>query len=356
MSEGATQTAAVLHGPRDVRVEDVPVPPQPGPGEVSIRVDTVGVCGSDLHMYEDGRIGETPMKGPTVLGHEFGGTVERTGADALDGEGHPLEPGTRVAVDPAIPCLRCELCLAGHPNLCPNHTFMGVFPTGGALQQRLTVPSFCCFPLPEAVPDDHVPLLETLGVALHAVDLAHVHVASSVAVIGAGSVGQLIARVAMLAGALPLFVTDRHPPRLDAAAAVGATPLHIDEADPVQAVMDATAGRGVDVAIEAAWSDASSLGQAANMLRPGGRLVVVGISGDDTLHFPHSPVRRKGLTIAMCRRMKHTYRRAIALAASGRIDLAPLVTHRYPLHQTADAFAAASSYGDGVIKAVVRCN
>ena len=356
MSEQTDQTAAVLHGPRDLRIERYPVPDAPGPGEVSIRVNAVGVCGSDLHMYEDGRIGETALAGPTVLGHEFGGTVETVGPDALDGEGRPLREGVRVAVDPAVPCRRCELCLTGHPNLCPNHTFIGGLPAAGALRQRMTVPAFCCFPLPDSIPDEQVPLLETLGVALHAVDLAHIRVGSSVAVIGAGSVGLCIARVAGLAGALPLFVTDRHRWRLDAAATSGAVPIDIDNGDPVEAVMHATNGRGVDVAIEAAWSSPESLAQAVGVLRPGGRLVVVGISGDDTLHFPHSPARRKGLTIAMCRRMKHVTPRAIALAAAGRVDLAPLVTHRFPLDQTAEAFETAAGYRDGVIKAVVRCD
>ena len=220
----------------------------------------------------------------------------------------------------------------------------------------MTVPARNCFPVPDTIPDEHVPLLETLGVALHAVDLGHLRVGSSTAIIGAGSIGLCIAAVARLAGASPMFITDRLKWRLDAAAAMGATPVDIDEDDPVDAVMKATRGRGVDVAFEAAWSDESSLTQAVNMLRPGGRLVIVGISADDTLTFNHSVVRRKGLTIAMCRRMKHTYPRAIAFASTGRVDLASLVTHRYPLVRTADAMDHALNYRDGAIKVVVDCH
>jgi len=348
-------TAVHLYGPRDLRLSEIDPPDGPEPGQVLLRVGSVGVCGSDLHMYEDGRIGDTAIPEPFILGHEFGGTVEAVGEDAIDGKGVPLSPGARVAVDPAIPCGRCETCRAGHPNLCPDHRFIGVYPTPGALRQRMTVPADICFPVPEAIDDDVVPMLETLGVALHAVDLAHIRVGLGVAVIGAGSIGQCVAQVASLAGAAPLLVTDRLAWRLDAAAALaGATPVHVDDADPVEAIMRATGGRGVDVAIEAAWSDEHAINQAVEVLRPGGRLAVVGISGDDALRFRHSAVRRKGVTIAMCRRMKHTYPRAIALAASGRVRLNELVTHRVPLAEAADAFAVASGYDDGVIKAVIR--
>jgi len=348
-------TSVHLYGPRDLRLSEIDPPDDPGAGQVLLRVGSVGVCGSDLHMYEDGRIGDTAIPEPFILGHEFGGTVEAVGEDAIDGKGVPLSPGTRVAVDPAIPCGRCETCRAGHPNLCPDHRFIGVYPTSGALRETIVVPAEVCFAVPDTIGDDVVPLLETLGVAIHAIDLAHIRVGYSVAVIGAGSVGQCVAQVARLAGAAPLFVSDRHGWRLDAAADLAsATPVNIDTDDPVEAVMRATGGRGVDVTIEAAWSDEHAINQAVDMLRPGGRLVVVGISGDDALRFRHSAVRRKGVTIAMCRRMKHTYPRAIALTACGDIRLGELVSHRFPLAETERAFDVAVTYESPVIKSIVR--
>ncbi|NBC11476.1 MAG: alcohol dehydrogenase catalytic domain-containing protein [Planctomycetes bacterium] len=346
--------AAPLHGPRDIRLEDRPRPAAPGPVEVQVRVTAVGICGSDLHTYLDGRIGDTELGGPLVLGHEFAGVVEAAGPDALDGAGRALSPGTRVAVDPAQPCNACESCRAGHPNLCPHHRFVGVWPTQGALQDRLNVPADTCFRVPDAIDDVSAAMLEPLGVALHAVDLAHLRVGHSVAIIGCGSIGLLCGAVAGQAGAAPLLMTDRLPARLDAARRLGAQTFDIEQADPVEAIMQRTGGRGVDVALECAWSTPQSVAQAVEVLRPGGRLVVVGIASDDTLTFNHSAVRRKGLTIALCRRMKHTYPRAIRLVSSGTINVSAWVTHRLPLEQTAEALDLAATYRDGVIKAMVE--
>lgn len=351
--KNGNQPAALLYGPKDIRYGATPCPAAPGTGQALVRMTQVGICGSDLHTYIDGRIGDTVPDGPFVLGHEFAGVVEAVGDQSHDGNHQPLRAGLRVAVDPAQPCGRCELCLTGHPNLCPDHRFCGVWPTPGALQERLVVPADTCFPVPDSLDDEQAVLLEPLGVGLHAVDLAHIRPGHSVAVIGSGTIGLCCARVAKLAGACPLFVTDRLPHRLDIAQQCGATTINIDSMDPVDAVMRATGGRGVDVAIEAAWSDTSSVGQAVGMLRPGGRLVIVGISGDDDLSFRHSAVRRKGLTIAMCRRMKHTYPRAIELVASGRCKLSDLVTHRYRLDQSAEAFVAAADYQSGAVKVMV---
>ena len=345
---------ARLHGSRDIRIAAEPEPPPPGPGEVTLAIKTVGICGSDLHMYKTGRIGYTVASQPFVLGHEFMGVVAAGGEDALDGEHQPLKVGQRVAVEPAVPCWRCELCERGHPNLCPNHYFYGLFPEDGALRERMTVSARNCFPLPDSLSDEVGPLLETLGVAIHAIDLSKLRVASSVAVIGAGPVGLLITRLAVLAGAAQVFAFDKLDWRLRMAIRCGATSaLNVDECDPVGAVMDATGGRGVDVAVEAAWAD-HSVQLAADMARYGGRLVLVGIPPDDKLQMQHSVARRKGLTIIMSRRMKHTYPRAIQLASSGAVNLEALVSHRFDLPQTAEAYASNAAYEPGINKVILR--
>ena len=345
---------ARLHGPKDIRIASESVPAPPASGEVTLKIKTVGLCGSDLHMYETGRIGYTVFSAPFVLGHEFMGVVDALGADALDGNHQPLHVGQRVAVEPAVPCWRCEICENGHPNLCPNHYFYGLFPEDGALCEQMTVSARNCFPLPDALSDDVGPLLETLGVAIHAIDLSKIRIASSVAVIGAGPVGLLITRLAALAGASQIFAFDKLDWRVQKAREWGAThAINIDECDPVSAVLDVTGGRGVDVAIEAAWAD-HSLQQAADMARYGGRLVLVGIPPDDNLQLKHSVARRKGLTIMMSRRMKHTYPRAIELATSGKVSLEELVSHRFSLAQTAEAYASNSAYEQGINKVILR--
>jgi L-iditol 2-dehydrogenase len=347
-----TMQAARLHGPSDLRVESIPHPGPPGPGEVLLRVHVTGICGSDLHSYQDARIGDAVISSPLVLGHEFSGVVEAIGSNSKDGHFEPLTPGTLVAVDPAQPCHECEMCEQGHPNLCHHLSFCGSYPYGGSLCQWLHMPAHCCFPVSSGVDSESAALLEPLGVAVHAVDLACLRVANSVAILGAGSIGLLILQVARLAGADPVFVTDKFPWRLEVAQRLGGVPISCDSEDSVKKILAETHGRGVDVVIEAAWCD-HSVGQAAEMARLGGRMVLVGISADDRLGMKHSTVRRKGLSILLCRRMKHCYPRAIHLAAQGRVDLRGLVTHRFPLAQAPEAFALNTAYRDQVVKVII---
>jgi L-iditol 2-dehydrogenase len=349
----ATMLAARLHGPADLRVERVPHPGPPGRGEVLLRVAVTGLCGSDLHSYKHARIGDTPLEGPLILGHEFCGVVEAVGPESLDGQGEPLKPGARVAVDPAQPCGRCELCESGHPNLCRRLHFCGNYPDGGSLCQWMPMPARSCFPVPKALDDVEAALLEPLGVAIHAADLAEIKVANSVAILGAGPIGLLILQVVRLAGAAAIFVTDKFPWRLKAAAKHGAVAINSDHEDAGQRIQKETRGRGVDAAIEAAWGD-QSVEQAAEMARLGGRVVLVGIPAEDRLSLKHSTARRKGLTILMNRRMKHSYPRALRLAETGRVDLKGLVSHRFPLQRADEAFALNAAYRDQVVKVIVE--
>ena len=313
---------------------------------------TTGVCGSDLHSFADARIGDTPIGGPLILGHEFSGVVEAVGEDAWDGHFEPLRPGTRVAVDPAQPCGRCEFCEQGHPNLCRRLHFCGNYPDGGSFCEWIHMPAHGCFPLPEGLDDEQGALLEPLGVALHAVDLARLRVADSVAILGAGPVGLLILQLVKLAGAEPVFVSDKFAWRLSRAESYGGIALAGTGEAAVREVQQATAGRGVDVAIEAAWAD-RSVADAAEMARLGGRLVLVGIPSDDRVGLKHSTARRKGLTIRMSRRMKHIYPRVIRLVEQGRLDLKGLITHRLALAAAPEAFALNSAYEPGVGKVMV---
>mgnify|MGYP001039492258 CR=1 FL=1 len=346
--------AARLYGPRDIRIEETPPPGEPERGEILLTVKAVGICGSDLHTYLDGRIGNTSVNSPLILGHEFGGVVAAVGPEALDGNGDPLRPGQRVAVDPATPCWHCEMCDAGHPNLCRRLHFCGLWPDDGALREQMIVSARSCFPIPDAISDAGAALLEPLGVALHAIDLGKLKLARSVAVLGCGPIGLLIIRLARLSGANPIYAFDCFPWRVEKAKAWGATAAWTVDEDPVERIHDLTGGRGVDVAYEAAWAD-HSIAQAAEMARLGGRLVLVGIPSDDEIRMKHSTARRKGLTIMMARRMKHTYPRAIQLVteAPDKVDLEGLISHRFPLSQANKAFALNAEYGDAVHKVIV---
>lgn len=340
--------AARLHGPGDLRLEEIPSS-EPQVGEVLIRVRAVGICGSDVHYYQDGGIGDRRVTEPHVLGHEFAGQVVGLGP----GVGGP-PVGTRVAVDPAIPCGRCEFCLEGNPNVCPQILFLSTPPTGGSLCEFVAHPASLVFPLPEGLDFADGAMLEPLGVAIHSVDLGKLRPGDTVAVLGSGPIGLLILQVARLGGARTVYATDLIPERLALAERLGASGvLQAEEADPVAWVDELTAGRGVDVVFEAAWA-AETVAQAMVMARPGGRVVIAGIPSEDRLTFPASVARRKGLTIKLVRRMKHTYPRATALVQQGLVDVRSLITHRFPLAAAREAFELVAARADGVIKALVE--
>jgi L-iditol 2-dehydrogenase len=317
-----------LHGPGDLRLSDEALP-KPTNGEVLLRVTAVGLCGSDLHWFTEGSIGDVRAVGPLVLGHEFAGVIESG-----------PRRGQRVAANPAIPCGRCELCREGHPNLCEQVLFAGHAATDGALRRYLAWPEENLHPLPDVLSDGEGALLEPLGVALHGLDLGHLRAGMTVGVFGLGPVGLLLVRLARLAGASEVLATDMLRHRLDAAGGLGAQVFEASpEGNERAALLEATGGRGVDVALEAA-GDPQAVETAVLVARPGARVVLVGIPTEDRISFPASVARRKGLTIALSRRMKHTYPRAIRLVESGQVDLASLVTHRFPLHEASAAFEA----------------
>jgi L-iditol 2-dehydrogenase len=318
---------ARLYAAHDLRLAEEPVP-QPGPGEVLLRVSAVGLCGSDVHWWSTGGIGDARLERPLVLGHEFAGVIE-SGA----------QRGQRVAVDPAVPCGECEFCREGSPNLCTALRFAGHGREDGALRQYIAWPARCLYPLPDTLGDEDGAVLEPLGVAIYAVDLGHLQPGMTVGVYGCGPIGLLLLQVVRVAGATGLIATDRLAHRLEAARSLGALALPADGQESA-AILDATRGRGVDVAFEVAGEN-QAVETAVTTVRPGGRVVLVGIPDDDRTSFTASTARRKGLTIQLVRRMKHTYPRAIRLVESGHVDLRPLVTHRFSLDAAAQAFSCA---------------
>lgn len=341
-------SATLLYGIRDIRMATVPVP-HPGPGEVLLKIASVGVCGSDVHYYLEGGIGDAIVKEPLIMGHEFSATIAALGTD-VDG----LKVGQLVAVEPAINCGHCEMCLTGHPNLCPNVRFCGTPPIDGVFCEYAVMPAENCFPLPNGMSAVAGAILEPLGVAIHTIDLSHLKVGQTVAVLGAGPVGLLTAAVAKAAGASAIFMTEPVAERRAFAQRYVADDVFDPEKENVAAkILAATEGRGVDVVIEAAGA-MDTPQQGAEMVRLGGTLVLCGIPAEDTLTLTASLIRRKGLTIKMVRRMKHVYPRAIQLVARGMVDVEPLASHFFHLEQIQQAFDIVANYADGVIKAIVQ--
>lgn len=314
-----------LHGAADLRLHEEPCP-TPGPGESLLRVQTVGICGSDIHWLEDGGIGGATLTRPLILGHEFAGQ---------------LPDGALVAADPAINCGDCEYCREGAPNLCDALAFAGHAPTDGALREWVSWPTRLLHPLPPGMTAAEGALLEPLGIALHAVDLAALRPGATVAVLGCGPIGLLLVQLAHIAGAARILATDVLPHRLELARRFGAEPFHAREGSgELPALLSATGGRGVDVAFEAA-GDHDAVATATGIARKGGSVILIGIPGDDRTTFTAAVARRKELTFKLVRRMRHTYPRAIALVAAGRVNLRALITARFPLRDYAKAFDVA---------------
>ncbi|WP_395656479.1 zinc-binding dehydrogenase [Nocardioides sp.] len=330
---------AKLHAVGDLRVEDAAGPARPLPGWSTVAVTSVGLCGSDLHWYAEGGTGEVTLGEPVVPGHELAGV-------ALDGP----HAGRRVAVDPAISCGRCEPCRSGDRNLCPQVRFAGHDGVDGGLQERLLWPDELLVPLPDELSDDAGALLEPLGVALHAVRLAHVRPGHDVLVVGAGPIGVLAGAVARRAGAARVFVSEPLEHRRRTALRLAADAAWSPE-EAVEGLVAATAGRGVDAVVEMAGAD-EGLGTAVACARPGARVALGGIPSTPMSAFPAAPARRKGLTFAMVRRMGDTYPEAIRLATGG-LDLDALVSDRFPLERAAAAFEhAVGRTGDKTVVTV----
>jgi L-iditol 2-dehydrogenase len=347
MNKQQLMLAARLCGKEDIRIVKISRPSLPEEKQALIRVKAVGICGSDLHQYH-----QSSQTKPVILGHEFSGVVEDIGEKSVDVFDQPLRKGIRVAVDPNQSCGRCEMCQKGHPNLCLNLHFAGFFPDNGALQERITVPAGCCFPVSETVDYESAALLEPLGVAIHAVDLAKVRSGDTAAILGAGPIGLCILQVLRSMKVYPIFIVDQFAWRLKIAKEFGGIPVNYTESDPMEFIFTSTGNRGTDLVFEAAWAD-SAAQLAADIAVAGGRLIMIGIPKDDTLSFQHSVLRRKGLSVLLVRRMKHTYPRAIQLLERGAVDLKKMVTHRFPLERTAEAFALNAAYIDQVIKVVI---
>jgi L-iditol 2-dehydrogenase len=312
--------AARLYGAADLRVGEEPEPAVAG-GQSLVRVTAVGICGSDLHWYSEGAIGDAALARPLVPGHEGAGEI-------ADGP----RRGERVAIDPAIPCERCRACRDGYRNLCYSIVFSGHGDTDGMMRELMPWPSHLLHPLPDSVSDAGGAMLEPLGVALWALDLGHLPFGGSVAVVGCGPIGLLLIQLLRTAGASRIVAVEPLAHRRESAARWGA--------DEVATPQDDISDYGADVAFELAGND-DAVHIALESVRPGGRIVLGGIPGSDTTTFRASLARRKGLTIAMVRRMNEIYPRAIDLAARRVVELDPLVSSRSPLTDTAQAFAAA---------------
>lgn len=343
----STYRRTTLTAPRAIEFSEESRP-TPGPGEVLIELHSVGICGSDVHWFTEGRIGETLLKEPLTLGHEPSGRVVEAGA----GVDRSLV-GKRVAVEPAIHCGTCKFCLEGDYNICPNVRFLGTPPTQGAFRELITHPASLVAPLPDSISDDLGALLEPLAIGVHAVDLLKPRIASSMLIMGAGPVGLCTLLASKLYAPSKLIVIEPLEYRRRLAKEMGAD-LVFSPQDPdlVKEIRRVTGGYGARYVFEAVGTE-ETFGQMVEVAEPGAKIAAIGIEPCDHFGFNNSVARRKGLTVYMVRRSRNTLHRAIEITHGRYWNPQPLITHHMGLGDLPKGMGMVAGYSDGVLKAMV---
>ena len=323
----------------------------PGPGGVQVRVAAVGVCGSDLHSYCEGAVGDSPCVYPMVLGHEPAGVLAGIGPGVTG-----WSPGDRAVFEPALYCYHCEFCLSGHHNVCANLRFMSNPEEPGFFREYANLPAGNLMAIPAGMSLEQATLVEPLAVVLHSLELASIRPGDTAAVFGVGPIGLLTVVALKLAGVSRVWAVDPVAHRLGLARIVGADAA-IDPCavDPARQILSDTGRRGVDVAIDCGGKD-GSINHCANATRNAGRVVVTAIQpGVDTPVNLHT-MRRKEMTVFNVRRSNHEPAAALAMLSEHAAGFAPVVTHTRPLDDISRVFAQLENYEDGVGKVVIRCS
>jgi len=340
--------AAILYKIKDIRIEDIEKPTIK-PDEALVRVKSVGVCGSDVHYYLHGRIGDQIVKDRHILGHEPAGEIVEVGKEVKN-----LKVGMRVAVEPGISCGHCEQCKKGRYNICKDVKFLGTPPVPGAYREYLAYPAKFLYPIPDSVSYAEGSLVETLSVGMYAVELAGLNVGDDIAIIGCGPIGLVTLESVKSAGAGRIFVTDIIDERLKFAKKYAADfTVNAKKENVIEKIKDLTGGRGVDIVFECA-SSVDTLKQSIEMVATGGKIIWIGIPPEDYVSIPVHTVRRKEIVIKAVRRFKHSYPKCINAIAGGKVSVKDMVTHNFQLEDITKAFSLVENYADGVIKAMIN--
>jgi L-iditol 2-dehydrogenase len=339
---------AELTAPRQFRLVEKPLEPLAA-GYVRVKVNAVGICGSDVHSYSEGAIGDTPCEYPMVLGHEPAGTVVQTGSGVTG-----WATGDRAALEPALYCYHCEFCRAGQHNLCAHLRFLSNPGQPGFFREFVDLPPTNLLAIPPQLSFDLATMVEPLAVALHSMQFAAVKPGETVALFGAGPIGLLTLACLIVAGAGRIWVVEPVKHRCALALEMGAdAALDPAELDVIRQIESETAGRGVDCAIDCAAREHTT-NLAIQAARNGGRVVLTGIHSASLVPFEVSPMRRKELAIFNVRRSNHDSEEALRLLVEHTDWFAPLATHTRPLDDIAEAFGIVEHYADGVGKMVIR--
>ena len=338
----------MLTGIRQMEMRQVPDPMIVNDSDVLIRMKVVGVCGSDVHYYKSGKIGSQVVEYPFPVGHEGAGVVVKTGAAVTR-----VRPGDRIAIEPAMPCWKCDQCLAGRPHTCRKLRFLGCpGQAAGCLSEYIVMPETSCFPIPDNMSYDEAALSEPLAIGVYAVNSSIPMEDVKVGILGFGPIGISVMLPALSMGAGKIYVTDKVDERIQIAERHGAAWAgNPDKVDIIQEITSLEPNL-LDVVFECCGQQ-EAVDQAIELLKPGGKLMIIGIPEFDRWSFPSDQMRRKEITIQNVRRQNETLDETLEMIASSRINLQPLATHRYAFADTKEAFDLVSGYRDGVMKAMI---
>ncbi|TDO70517.1 L-iditol 2-dehydrogenase [Halanaerobium saccharolyticum] len=319
--------------------------------EVLVKIEHVGLCGSDVHYYEHGRIGDFVVEDPIVLGHESAGKIVKTGKNV---EG--LKEGELVTLEPGIPCGKCEYCKSGKYNLCPDVEFLATPPYDGAFSEYLAYPANMCFKLPEGMDTIEGALIEPLSVGFHAANQADAQVGETAAVLGSGCIGLSTLMALQARGVTEVYVVDLIDIRLEKADEVGAAKtLNAKEVDVVEEIMKLTDGKGVDMVIETAGSKVT-VKQSVELIKRGGRIVLVGMAADPQIEFDFGKLQAKEAYINTVFRYRNIYPKAIKAVGDGIIDIKQVVTDTFGFSEIQEAFEYNIANKDKTVKIVIDMN
>lgn len=343
-----TMNAAVLTTPKHIEIQQKEIP-VPKDNEVLIRIHTVGLCGSDVHYYEHGKIGPYVVERPIILGHEASGEIVELGAKA---PGH-LRKGQRVAIEPGATCGECEYCTSGRYNLCPHVEFLATPPYDGAFCEYVAMRADLVFPIPDEMSFETAALIEPFSVGLHAVRRGELKADETVVIMGMGPIGLLTAANAKLAGAKTIIGVDFEQNRLDVALRIGAThTVNLRSENLAERIRELTDGRGVDVAIETAGHP-KAIHNAVSSVKRGGRVVVVGMSPQDEVPVQMSLIVDSEIDVRGVFRYHDTYPAAIEILSNGTVDIEQIITGKYTLEETAAAFERAIADKTNTLKMMI---
>jgi len=340
--------AMMLTGIREMKMMDVPDPVLKYPNDVKIKLSVLGICGSDIHYYTHGKIGSQIVEYPFTVGHECAGIVIETGPDVSR-----VKKGDIAAVEPAMWCGRCDQCLSGRHHTCRNLRFLGCpGQAEGSLSEYIVIPEASCFRLPENLNPDHGSISEPLAIGLYAVKKTGGIKNATIGILGFGPVGMSVMLAAKVSNPGNIYITDKIDERLSIAQREKATLTCNPSRGNIVDIIKKHEPLGLDIVFECCGQQ-EAVDQAVDLLKPGGKLIVVGIPEFQRWSLSVDDTRRREISIQFIRRQVDCVETALKLMSTGQIDVGNMVTHRFRFDNTREAFDLVAGYSDGVMKAMI---